>query len=201
MDHLFSPEALTDFPCDERMEENLYLYLDGELPSDAETRLFSHLAACPGCRHRFSAIMEFRRISRIDTVSVPPAVDDAFFQRLDRGRRDGTRRDRYMERRPLWQRRAPISLRAAATAAVFLFVAGLLWPRPLAEDGWTGSRLSPIERHIEAQRPLQVPVFGLDERVELPTNIPPLGEAVYVFYPGLTIEATKLDDRVPSESL
>ena len=201
MDHLYSPEALSSAPCDERMEENLYLYLDGELPSDAETMLFSHLAGCPRCRQRFSAVMEFRRVSRLDVVSVPPAVDDRFFQRLDRVRRDGTRRDRYMERRPLWQRRAPISLRSAAAMAVVLFVAGLLWPRPLEERGWSLQGQSPIERHIEAQRPLQVPVFGQDERVELPTSVSPLGEAVYVFYPGLTIEATKLEDRVPSESL
>lgn len=156
------------------MEEALNLYADGELGLAEQPMLFAHLAACDRCRRTLSALLEFRRASRQEMLAVPAAADDVFFQRLDVLKRRTERVDRVAERRPLWHLRTRISLSLAASVAILLFSLGVLLPRDTGEI-------------------LVVPrIEGLEERVEFP---PPLQhEAVYVFYPGLTVEATKLED-------
>ena len=161
--------------CAARWEEALNLYLDGELPRGEEAPLFGHLATCESCRRSLGTLLEFRRMSRQEVLHVPVAVDDAFFKRLDQVRRRHAVADRSVQRRPLWQLRPRVSVRVATVAAAFLFLAGVLLPRDLG------------------QAPLLPAVEGLQERVEFRRTLPALrGEAVYVFYPGLTVEAARI---------
>jgi anti-sigma factor RsiW len=161
-------------PCDPRLEETLNHYLDGELTFDQQPVLFAHLAACDPCRRTLAATMDFRRMSRQEVVSVPGAVDDTFFQRLDQLKHRTDRLNRSADRRPLWNSRTPISLRAASALALVLFLAGFFFPQHISDS-------------------LEVPlgVEGVGERVELPPVPPFRSEAVYVFYPGLTVEAQR----------
>ncbi len=176
--HVPTPAAAS---CSEGMEEALNAYLDGELSFEAQPALFAHLAACDRCRRTLAAMMEFRRMSRQEVLAVPAAVDDAFFRRLDQIKRRDAHVDRSADRRPLGQRRARVSLRAAAAASLMLFVAGLLFP------------------HQAGETPVALLVEGSEERVELRPAAPFRSEAIYVFYPGLTVEATKINE--PTESL
>lgn len=155
--------------CGQAMEEALNLFIDGELPFDEQPGLFTHLATCDQCRRTLSAMMEFRRMSRQEVTLVPPAVDEAFFHRLDEIKARSHRVDRYQDRRPLWQTRTPVSLRVATMAAVLLFGAGLFFPQTAGEPFATAP--------IEVQ----------EEHVEFIPLVP-----VYVFYPGVTIEAPKI---------
>ncbi|GIV62314.1 MAG: hypothetical protein KatS3mg044_1180 [Rhodothermaceae bacterium] len=164
-------------PCGGAAEEALNLYLDGELPSEQQPALFAHLAACEACRRRFDAVLKFRRMSRLEYLTVPPSVDDDFFERLARHRAFALRVDRSAERRSLWQRRAVVSFRAAVLVALLLFLVGVLLPEAPAPP-----------------RTVVMPsVHGEEERIEFADfELPPRRlEAVYVFYPGLTIEATQ----------
>jgi len=165
------------------MEEALNLFLDGELPNEDQPLLFAHLATCDRCRRLMGAMMEFRRMSRQEATPVPPAFDEAFLHRLNQIQNRSRRVDRYMDRRPLWQVRASVSLRVATMAAVFLFVAGLLFPQDIGE---------PLTRSS---------VVGQEEQVEFFETIRFPREAVYVFYPGLTVEAPKIVEEVASEAL
>lgn len=156
------------------MEEALSLYVDGELALEAQPALFTHLSSCVSCRKTLAAVLEFRRLSRREAVAVPPAVDDAIMGRLAQRKATRERIDRVAERRPLWQARMPVSFRAAVAAVLFVFVAGLLIPtnvEPAAVVPAAG-------------------VQGEEERVRFPERIP-VAEAVYVIYPGLTVEAYK----------
>ena len=172
------------FPIDETMpdaacvsEETLHQYVDGELAFEQQPALFSHLAACAACRRTLESVLTFRRLSRQEIVAVPPAVDDAFFQRLDQVKRRTERVDRQAARRPLWNARAPVSLGLAAVMAAFLFLAGVMVSEGTAEA---------------AGPPL---IVGMQEQIDFDL---PRREAVYVFYPGLTVEATKLSESVPA---
>lgn len=160
--------------CDGEFEELLNLYIDGELSFAEQPPLFAHLASCACCRRTLEAVLSFRRISRQESFVVPPALDDGFFKRLDQHKRRNNSIDRRADRRPLWQARTPVSLRAAATIAGILFLAGLMVPVN------AGETVAPSF------------VEGIDEHVEFPDPALLLREPVYVFYPGLTVEATKL---------
>ncbi len=168
------------------MEEALNLYVDGELPLDQQAALFGHLAACPACRRTLDSVLSFRRWSRQEPLGVPPALDDAFFKRLAEHKARHTRIDRAADRRPLWQAQAPVTLRAGLTIAIVVFLLGLFVP----------SNLQPV--------PARFAVIGEEELVELPAvaaSEPGRVEPLYVFYPGLTIEASKTEEPAPGESL
>jgi anti-sigma factor RsiW len=164
--------------CSGSFEEAMNLFVDGELPFDRQPALFAHLVACDDCRRMMDSVMRFRRISRQEHLAVPTAVDDLFMKRLAHQKETSLRVDRAADRSPLWHARTPVSLRTAAAVAAVVFVVGLLLP---------------------AKRPSAPPanlVNGLQERVEFLDRqaSPLLREAVYVFYPGLTVEATKGED-------
>ena len=144
--------------------------MDGELPFSRQPALFSHLADCADCRYTLNAVLAFRRMSRQEVLEVPPAADDAFFKRLDAVKRRGAP-DRGSARRTLWQVRTPVSLGVAAIAALTLFLAGLFMPVQSTRAG------------------AEVVVQGTVERVDLSRQV--RSEAVYVFYPGLVVEAAK----------
>lgn len=162
------------------MEETLNLYADGELPFNRQAELFAHLASCDACRRTLDGILSFRRLSRQENLVVPPALDDAFFKRLATHKAH-TRVDRAAARRPLWQLRWAVSLRAGVVAAVVVFTLGLLMPVNVQEP-------------YAEQPPMQL-VVGEEELVELPPALAAepktRNETLYVFYPGLTIEADK----------
>ena len=159
--------------CDASWEDALNRYVDGELPFEAQSSLFAHLATCATCRRTLEAVLAFRRISRQEPLAVPSAADDAFFRRLDQVKHRADRVDREAERRTLWTMRTPVSLGMAAMVAAVLFLVGLMMPM-----------------HLDQSEPTDLVTAGM-ERVELE---PAPTEAVYVFYPGLTVEATKLDE-------
>ncbi len=168
MKDLFETPKLEAATCSHAMEEALNLYMDGELPFAEQPVLFAHLATCDPCRRMLGAMMEFRRMSRQEVCPVPPAFDEAFFRRLDEIRGRSHRVDRYKDRRPLWQTRAPVSLRVATMAAVLLFCAGFFFPQTAGEPL--------VAKRVELH----------EERV-----VPVVIEPVYVITPGVTVEAPK----------
>lgn len=172
-DVFFPLPALNDPSCGTAMEEALSLYVDGELSLEAQPILFAHLASCEACRRTLAGVLEFRRLSRQEVIAVPPAVDDAIMERLAKRKSALDRVDRAADRRPLWQARTPVSLRAAAVVALVVFFLGLLIPHRAAPPAPTTSEVQGEEERVRFQERIRV------------------AEAVYVIYPGLTIEAFK----------
>ena len=165
--------------CIGEMEEALNCYVDGELAFQRQAALFAHLSRCEHCRRTLDALMHFRRIGRQEHLDVPPAADDAFFKRLARHKATSARVDRVADRRPLWQRRTPVSLGAAVAVAVLLFVTGVLVP---------------VQEVVYRVQPI---IEGQQERVEFAEPVRYRHEMVYVFYPGLTVEAVKAEELQP----
>lgn len=161
------------WPRDLSMEEAVHLYIDGELPFELQPALFAHLAVDEEARRMLDAVLKFRRMTREDYLPVPPAADEAFFKRLASLQRQHRRIDRAAQRRPIWEHRTPVSFRAAVVAAALLFMAGLLFPVSAGEAAPQGYVVAQVER------------------VELPTELERPSEYVYVFYPGLDVEALK----------
>lgn len=153
--------------CGAAGEEALNLYIDGELPVDAQPEFFHHLASCESCRRFMSVMMDFRRMSRCEGLVVPSALDNAFFKMLDKSKKRSRRRDRYADRRPLWQVRGTISLRTGLLFAVMLFGAGLLFPHTAGIQSKARLELRELSGEPGSQH------------------------VMYVFYPGLTIEAAR----------
>ena len=168
MKDLFETPKREEATCSPEMEEALNLYMDGELSLTEQPVLFAHLSTCDPCRHILGAMMEFRRMSRQEVCLVSPALDEAFFRRLDEISGRSHRVDRYQDRRPLWHSRATVSIRVAALASVLLFCAGFFFPQTAGEPL--------VAKHVELQ----------EERV-----VPVVIEPVYVITPGVTVEALK----------
>ena len=140
-------------PC--KHEESVHLFLDGELALGAQPDLFSHLAACWACRAVMNAMMEFRRMSRQEVIHVPPAADEAVLARLEQSKRRRFQRDRFFERRPLWQARATLSLRMCAALAMLFFVFGV----KVAHDTGVSRSMKPLMEQQDEQR-LKGPRLG-----------------------------------------
>ena len=157
-------------------EERLNLYVDGILPSDDQVILFEHLAVCDDCREELDAIMTFRRISRQEFIQVPPAADDVFFERLAAHTSpDPAQTD--IDRSVL-AANVPMSLRTLLLAASVVFLIGFFIP----------SNISSADQKVVETR---------QERVNLASSSTSRSvlEAVYVFYPGLTVTADELKDE------
>jgi anti-sigma factor RsiW len=167
-------------PCGSAIETLLTLYVDGELASSEQPRLFTHLSTCPDCRRSLEAVMRFRCIVREEHLVVPPAADDAFFKRLARHKHVRDTAARPPERISIWRTRTPVSLRSAAALVVVVFLVGLLTPVHNSDP------VAPVLRWVVAE----------EERVDLTNHDARYREqsAVYVFYPGLTIEANKSEE-------
>ena len=162
---------MTTSPCTH--EESVHLFLDGELSNDALPDFFGHLTTCAGCRHLMNAMMDFRRMSRHHVVHVPPQADEAVLARLEELKHRRSPRDRYYERRPLWQTRASLSLRTCAILALLFFVSGI----KVAYDTSIARSLSLLEESAPEYWTASAP-FGVQ----------------YVMHPGLLVEATRLPD-------
>lgn len=152
-------------------EEELNLFLDGELPLEQQEEVYEHLAGDPDVRAFMDQVMLFRRMSRQEFIDVPPAVDDAFFKRLDALKSSGERVDRFVEREPLWNARRPVTMRTAVAAVVAVFMIG--WFLPLLEEGEETAFLAQEEERV---------AFDIQQTRVMQSYID-------VFEPGLTIEA------------
>jgi anti-sigma factor RsiW len=160
-----------DPAAEDPMEEELNLFLDGELPLERQGELYAHLSRNIEARSFMDQVLLFRRMSRQEYLEVPPAVDESFFAKLDALKSSGERVDRFLEREPLWNSRKPVSLRAAIAAVVAVFMVG--WLLPLAGDEGQTSFIAQEEERV---------LFDMPQ-----TRV--MQSYIYVFEPGLTIEA------------
>lgn len=151
--------------------EALHAFLDGELDVSMQSALFAHLATCSSCRTELEGVMRFRRMSRVENLTVPPALDAALFKRLQKHKALNKKIDRAEDRRPLWNARAAVSLRATVVTAMLIFLTGLLIPANSQRQNDQGI------------------VTASDEFIEFADlDLGSSTSTVYVFYPGLTIE-------------
>ena len=157
-------------------QEAVHLFLDGELRLGAQTDLFAHLSRCGACRGIMNAMMEFRRMSRQEVIHVPSAVDEVVLAGLKQSKRRRSRRDRYYDRRPLWQSRVTFSLRAGMAFAALFFALGVLLP-------------------YQTRTP-RSPVFVAEQEDDQRLRSARLGP-LYVWYPGLLVEAQR--DKEPGD--
>ena len=167
-------------PCCRAAEEALNRYVDGELPVEEQPALFAHLTACPQCRMLLESVLQFRRMSRLERVAVPPAADEAFLKSLAHHKA----RRAPVERMPRSQRfMRPM---VATLCLALLFVVGM-WaagepPSPPVTDHET-ERTAPEKK-------------ALEEKASTPER-----EALYVFYPGLTVEAQRVEEPASPDAL
>lgn len=154
-------------------EEDLNLYLDGELSADREAALFAQLSKDDELRSLMDSVLLFRRMSRQEYIALPPSADDRFFQRLAEVKVGVSKIDRIQDREPLWNTRRPISVKSAVAAVAAVFIVGL--SLPMTGDGLTTSFLAQEEERVFFDAP--------ETRV--------LQSYIYVFEPGLMIEADK----------
>ena len=158
-DQAFEPRAF---------EEDLNLYLDGELPFDRQRALFAHLAEDDADRARFNALILFREWSRKERIALPPAVDDTFLKRVAERQRLHARVDRSRDRRPLWQARRRMPVWSITTMAIVVFLLGTM----LQSGNQAAGKVIDVTQEVE--------------RVQL-EQVPPLVPH-FVIYPGLTVE-------------
>ena len=150
--------------------EDLDLYLDGELGSSREADLFRHLSGCVSCREHLNGVLAFRRILRDEYVDVPPWADDRLLTRIEEHRNKLQRTARLHARDSLWAVQTTVSVRSLVLAAgIFLVSLALLVG---LTDGGSGY------------------VYFEQESVQFDRPVPRPSE-VYVFYPGLIVEAER----------
>ena len=158
-------------------------FLDGELGVDKQPALFAHLSECEICRRELEGVMLFRRLSRVEHLVAPPSMDAAMIAKLQKQKTIMTRIDRAEDRRPLWNVRRSVSVRATVLTVLLVFIMGLLYPSvkdsEMASSGY---------------------VTGSDELVEFTEldNSMWHTRTLYVFFPGLTVEASNEDEVLDS---
>ncbi|MEM1093514.1 MAG: zf-HC2 domain-containing protein [Bacteroidota bacterium] len=162
----------------------LDLYIDGELPFEQHADLFAHLATCQECQQVLDSVMRFRRYSRQERITVAPAIDAEFFEKLAQAKQQQERVNRRQDREPLWSSRRSIPVGAAAMLGVLLFVVGLINPLPSA--GETNAAALGLVR-------------GEPEVIEFHDEEQLRNRTIYVFYPGLEVEDEDQSDA--NESL
>jgi len=158
-------------PSFDPFEEDLNLYLDGELSFSKQTALFEQLSHDSELRTQMEAVLMFRRMSRQEHISVPQAADDRLFERLAEMKAGLQKFDRAEDRQPLWKANRRVSVRSALAAVTAVFLIGLLLPMSGSDNSTTF--LSQEEEQVTFDSPR--------------TRI--LQSYIYVFEPGLTIEA------------
>jgi anti-sigma factor RsiW len=175
-------------PCSQEGRANAFL--DGELPRREYAAFFAHVASCAACREVLEVGLAFRRMLRHERLAVPPAMDEHFLGRLSEQQERNAQVNRRADRYPLWHARRPVSAGVALTAAVVIFIAGFL------------SSGSPTPQPTEAT---PVTVEGFEERIAFrqfdatrppsqPAASPSAAQPIYVYYPGITVEASRLTD-------
>lgn len=164
----------TNLSMPSEAELDLQLYLDGELPYSRQAPLFSALSADESLRKQMEAVMMFRRLSRQENIVLPPAADDRFFKRLADAKVSFDKTTRSADRQPLWRATRPVSIRSALAAVTAVFVIGLMLP--LSQSGHTA--------------------FIAQEEEQVSFDVPQtqiMQSYIYVFEPGLTIEADQME--------
>jgi anti-sigma factor RsiW len=155
--------------CPEGVEEALNLFLDGELPMEAQSPLFAHLAHCQPCRYRLDVVLRFRRMSRQETLAVPPVVDEAFLQRLARLKARKRASEREASRKRLSPMHVAVPLYLTLVFVILMFFVGM---------------------YVQALQVMSPPA-----QVVPVVNTPPpvVREPLYLIYPGPTVEAERGD--------
>ena len=161
-------------------EQDLQLYLDGELPYARQALLFRELSSDESLRKQLEAVMTFRRLSRQENIALPPSADDRFFKRLAEVKTSLNQNNRSSDRQPLWRATRPVSVGSALAAVAAVFFIGLMLP--LSRSGNTA---------FIAQEEEQVSFDAPQTQV--------MQSYIYVFEPGLTIEADQTDGSSTSE--
>lgn len=155
--------------CSAGMEEALNLFLDGELPMEAQTALFAHLTDCQTCHHRLDVVLRFRRMSRQEVLVVPPAVDEVFLQRLARLKARKRREEREAARKRLSPMHIAVPLYLTLVFVIFVFFMGM---------------------YVQAMQTASAPAPAAP-LVNTPAPKPVVREPLYLIYPGPTVEAER----------
>ncbi len=167
--------------CPLLLEEDLNLYLDGELPTARQQSLFSHLSECAECQVTMESVLAFRRMSRQEILVPSPSGDEGFFKRLARMKAAGSRHDRLLERGPVWRERRSVTIRTASVTLGVVFLIGILAP------GIVGSSEPVVSTEMET--------VDFTAPVDIGRPVTVRQSYIHVFYPGITVEADSLDDR------
>lgn len=101
-------------------EENLNLFLDGQLPVEAQIELFKHLAGCDGCRDFLEKTNRFRAAARREKIPFPENLDRALFEEILRRRHAHARETPTRRIFPGW--RQPVAVPKFAVAAVVIIL-------------------------------------------------------------------------------
>ena len=151
-------------------------FMDGELNIHDQPALFAHLSECAECRRELDGVMNFRRFSRSERLSAPPSMDVGMFKRLRKQKSILARIDRAEDRKPLWSIRKAVSVRATVLTVLLVFFMGLFYPSTAERSELAASGY----------------VTGADELTEFPDLglSPWTTRTLYVFYPGVTVEAS-----------
>jgi predicted anti-sigma-YlaC factor YlaD len=150
--------------------EDLDLYLDGELLLIHESTLFRHLSQCAECRDYLNGVLAFRRISREEFLEVPLRADDRLLARIEGIRQTEQKTARLHTHDSLWSARATVSVRSLVLAFGAVLVSAVI--------------LSGLGESSPGY------VLTEQERVHF-DQTPSIVSEVYVFYPGLTVEAER----------
>lgn len=167
--------------CPIVLEDDLNLFLDGELPTERQQALFGHLSDCADCQHIMDSVLAYRRMSRQEILVPSPAADEGFFKRLARLRVVGSQHDRLLERGPIWRERRSVTIRTASMAVAAVFMIGILAP------GMVGSTEPVVSIEMET--------VDFTEPIDTGRDVTVRQSYIHVFYPGITIEADSLDKR------
>ncbi len=169
----------------ESFDEKLNLFVDGELRVADHAAMFNHLAECDRCRQYFDELLALRRMMGEEVIRVAPSQDEAFLRRLAQYRSAVQPSKVRNERRERMRRLSPVAGRALVGAAIVILVLTSLMPSPRTDAEITSL------------------VVGEEELVNFTTTSSPNRDrgAVYVFYPGLTIEADNEVEPAPTEAL
>ncbi len=181
MQHGFDYPSLV---CD-GYEDQLNEYADGELSFDGQSDLFGHLAECEQCRRYLESVIALRRIVAEDQIRLPPSFDEDFLQRLAHHRESvGPSKDRQ-DRQSYFRTVIPRAGRLAVLTLVLGIVIGHIFT------------ILPSEPE-SAQR-----IVAEEELVNFPTfrNADLQFAPVYVFYPGLTVEAENWEEPLATDAL
>ncbi len=169
----------------ESYEDRINSYVDGELAFHLQAELFTHLSRCEPCRRYLDGLIAFRRLVADEALVIPPSLDEAFLQRLGAHRQSVAAVKQRAARRGRIRDAVPV----AGRAAVVMLVLGIIVGNIIANE----ISRAPSPGHVVAE----------EELVNFPaaSSADSQSGAVYVFYPGLTVEAENWVETVATEPL
>jgi hypothetical protein len=148
-------------------EENINLFLDGQLPVEAQIELFKHLAGCAECRDFVEKTSRFRSVARKEEIAYPEKLDRTIFEEISRRRRANAEKPRLSGLVSSWRR--PVTMpRFAFAAMIFLLLL-----------------LSGLEIHDRLNPPAPIPAYQL-----MSPNATPIG-FVYIIAQPIPAESFK----------